>query len=76
MIRQRIEQLRALMKQNGITAYLVGSNDFHLSEYVCDYFKDRQYLSGFTGSAGVLVVTADIAGLWTDGRYFLQAEQE
>lgn len=76
MIQQRIEQLRALMKQNGITAYLVGSNDFHLSEYVCDYFKGRQYLSGFTGSAGVLVVTADVAGLWTDGRYFLQAEQE
>ena len=57
-------------------AYLVPTADFHGSEYVGDYFKCRRYLSGFTGSAGTLVVTADMAGLWTDGRYFLQAGEQ
>lgn len=76
MISERIGQLRERMKRYGMDAYLVPTADFHGSEYVGDYFKCRQYLSGFTGSAGTLVVTADMAGLWTDGRYFLQAGQQ
>ena len=76
MIPERIAALRAKMKENGVDAYLVPTSDFHGSEYVGDYFKCRSYLSGFTGSAGSLVVTADMAGLWTDGRYFLQAEDQ
>ena len=69
----RLEALRRLMRGRGIDAYLVLTDDYHASEYVGDYFKSRAYLSGFTGSAGTLVVTAEEAGLWTDGRYFLQA---
>lgn len=72
----RITALRQLMRSRGIDAYLVLSEDYHASEYVGDYFKCRAYLSGFTGSAGTLVITADEAGLWTDGRYFLQAAQQ
>ena len=74
--RNRIEALRRLMKARSIDAYLVLTDDYHASEYVGDYFKCRAYLSGFTGSAGTLVVTADAAGLWTDGRYFLQAAEQ
>ena len=76
MIKERIAALRAKMKEHGVDAYLVPTSDFHNSEYVGDYFKCRSYLSGFTGSAGSLVVTADMAGLWTDGRYFLQAADQ
>ncbi|MCI8401478.1 MAG: aminopeptidase P family protein [Lachnospiraceae bacterium] len=76
MIAERINALREEMRKAGIDACLVPTNDFHGSEYVGDYFKCRRYLSGFTGSAGTLVVTADMAGLWTDGRYFLQAEEQ
>lgn len=76
MISERIEQLRERMRRYGMDAYLVPTADFHGSEYVGDYFKCRRYLSGFTGSAGTLVVTADMAGLWTDGRYFLQAGEQ
>lgn len=72
----RIRSLRNLMKMRGIDAYLVLTDDYHASEYVGDYFKCRAYLSGFTGSAGTLVITADEAGLWTDGRYFLQATEQ
>lgn len=54
---------------------LIPSSDFHGSEYIGDYFKARAWMSGFTGSAGTLVVTRDQAGLWTDGRYFIQAER-
>ena len=71
--RNRIEALRRLMKARGIDAYLVLTDDYHASEYVGDYFKCRAHLSGFTGSAGTLVVMENEAGLWTDGRYFLQA---
>ena len=73
MISQRLEKLRGLMAQRGIDAYIVPTSDFHESEYVGDYFKARKYMSGFTGSAGTLVVTAKEACLWTDGRYFIQA---
>ena len=76
MINQRIDKLRNLMKEKNIYAYIVPSSDYHQSEYVGDYFKSREFMSGFTGSAGTLVVTMDEAGLWTDGRYFIQAENE
>lgn len=76
MIQERLEKLRALMKDHHMDAYLVETSDFHGSEYVGDYFKCRAFISGFTGSAGTVVVTADKAGLWTDGRYFLQAAQQ
>ena len=70
---ERLEALRTLMAQRGIDAYLVPTSDFHDSEYVGEYFKCRKYLTGFTGSAGTAVITADDAGLWTDGRYYVQA---
>lgn len=76
MIKERINKLRALMNDKGIYAYLIPSSDYHQSEYVGDYFKSREYISGFTGSAGTIVITQDEAGLWTDGRYFIQAENE
>ena len=75
-MKERIEALRVMMNNNNIDIYLVPTADFHQSEYVGEYFKCRNYLSGFTGSAGTLVVTTKEAGLWTDGRYFIQAEGE
>ena len=75
-IRERIAALQAKMKEYTVDAYVVPTSDYHESEYVGDYFKARAYLSGFTGSAGVLVVTADKAGLWTDGRYFIAAAKQ
>lgn len=75
-VNQKIALLRAAMSRHDIAAYLVPSADPHLSEYVADHWKSREWLSGFTGSAGILVVTQDHAGLWTDSRYFLQAETE
>lgn len=75
-ISKRLGQLRTLMAQRGMDAYLVLSDDFHASEYVGEYFKCREYLSGFDGSAGSMVITATEAALWTDGRYFLQAEEQ
>lgn len=71
-----LNRLRALMKERNIDAYIIPTNDFHGSEYVGEYFKTRSFISGFTGSAGTCVVTLNSAGLWTDGRYFLQAEKE
>lgn len=73
MIQERIESLRELMAKRGIDAYLIPTADFHESEYVGDYFKCREFMTGFTGSAGTAVITAKEAGLWTDGRYFVQA---
>lgn len=64
------------MKEKGVDLYIIPTTDFHGSEYVNDYFKCREYVSGFTGSAGTLVVTQEWAGLWTDGRYFLQAKHQ
>lgn len=72
----RISALRELMKGRGIDAYIVCTDDFHGSEYVGEYFRSREYLSGFTGSAGTLVVALDSAALWTDGRYFIQAKAQ
>lgn len=73
---EKIARLRGLMEKHGLFAYIVGSEDCHGSEYVGEHFRVREYLSGFTGSAGTLVVTADEARLWTDGRYFIQAERQ
>ena len=76
MITQRLEKLRGLMSEHHIHYYIIPTNDYHLSEYVGDYFCARKYMSGFTGSAGVLLVGRDTAGLWTDGRYYIQAERQ
>lgn len=76
MIRDRLARLRNKMREKGIDYYMIPTSDYHNSEYVNDYFKVREYYSGFTGSNGTLVVGADSAGLWTDGRYFIQAENE
>lgn len=75
-VTERITALRKLMKEKKIDAYLVPTDDFHGSEYVGDYFKCRRYITGFTGSAGTAVIMQDMAGLWTDGRYFIQAAQQ
>ena len=72
--RDKIAALRRLMAERGLAAYLVPSTDPHQSEYVPECWRRRAWASGFTGSAGDLLVTAREAGLWTDGRYFLQAE--
>lgn len=75
-IRERMERLQRSMKESGIQWYYIPTGDFHNSEYVNDYFKGREFLSGFTGSNGTLLVSMEGAGLWTDGRYFIQAELE
>ncbi|MBE5872356.1 MAG: aminopeptidase P family protein [Lachnospiraceae bacterium] len=76
MIQKRLKALRELMKRENVQAYIVCTDDFHGSEYVGKFFKVRAFLSGFTGSAGTLVVLEKEAALWTDGRYFLQAGQQ
>ena len=76
MIYERVAALRKIMQRKKVDAYIIPTADFHQSEYVGDYFKCREYMSGFTGSAGTLVITLDKAGLWTDGRYFIQAESQ
>lgn len=75
-MKRELELLREKMRETGVDACLIPTSDFHGSEYVGDYFKCREYISGFTGSAGTLVITLDEAGLWTDGRYFLQAAKQ
>lgn len=75
-IKERLGKLRKCMKKKGIDVYYIPTNDYHSSEYVGDFFKCREYISGFTGSAGTVVVTENEAGLWTDGRYFIQAEKQ
>ena len=76
MISKRLRRLREKMKEKGIDAYIIPSSDPHQSEYVANRWKSREWISGFTGSAGIVVVTSDHAGLWTDSRYFIQGEQE
>jgi Xaa-Pro aminopeptidase len=68
--------VRAALQQHGLGAVIVPSQDPHQSEYVADHWNAREWISGFTGSAGTAVVTTAEAGLWTDSRYFLQAERE
>lgn len=72
----RIEKLRKVMQEKKIDCYIIPTDDYHQSEYVGEYFKFREYMTGFTGSAGTAVFTKEKAGLWTDGRYFIQAEKE
>ena len=67
-IQEKLAVLREKMKENNMDIYMIPTADFHQSEYVGEYFKSRSYMSGFTGSAGTLVVTLTEAGLWTDGR--------
>ena len=72
-MKKELELLQGVMRENGVAICIVPTNDFHGSEYINEYFRSRQFISGFTGSAGTLVVCEDSAYLWTDGRYFLQA---
>ena len=75
-IRQRIRKLREYLLENGIDVFLFPTADYHASEYVAPFFRTREYFCGFTGSAGTLLVSAQEALLWTDGRYFIQAARE
>ncbi|MCT9979645.1 aminopeptidase P family protein [Acinetobacter sp. I-MWF] len=72
----KLENLRTIMKKYQQDAFIAMSADPHMSEYLPDYWKIRQWLTGFTGSVGTIVVTQDFAGLWVDGRYWVQAEQQ
>ena len=76
LITRRLEKLRSLMEEKGINYYYITTADYHNSEYADDYFKEREFMSGFTGSNGNLLIEKEKAGLWTDGRYFIQAENE
>lgn len=71
-----LQRIRQRMLEEETDAWLVVNNDYHQSEYVGDYFKCREFISGFTGSAGSVLILQNEAGLWTDGRYYLQAERE
>ena len=73
---KHLEQLREKMRERGIDVYVVPTSDYHESEYVSEHFACRRYITGFTGSAGTAVVTMEKAGLWTDGRYFVQAAKQ
>lgn len=75
-INNRLEELRKLMAERKIEAYIIPTSDPHQSEYMADFYKEREFISGFTGSAGTAVITTDEAKLWTDSRYFLQADKE
>ncbi len=75
-IKNRISLLRSVMKQHGISACIIPSTDPHASEYIADCWKDREWISGFDGSAGTVVITLSSAGLWTDSRYFLHAADQ
>ena len=75
-VKKRIEELRNEMRERGIEAYIVPSSDPHQSEYVAERYTARTFITGFTGSAGTAIITLTEAGLWTDGRYFIQAESQ
>ena len=75
-ISEKIDALRKRMREENIDIYYITSNDFHNSEYVGDFFKCREFISGFDGSAGSVVISMEEAGLWTDGRYFIQAGKQ
>ena len=76
VIADRINEMKEILKKAGVDFYIVPTADFHNSEYVNEYFKVREFLSGFTGSNGTLVISQEETGLWTDGRYFVQAAKE
>ncbi|MDE5592117.1 MAG: aminopeptidase P family protein [Helicobacter sp.] len=73
---KRIQELRTIMKSQNIDAYFILTSDPHLGEYLPKYWKNREWISGFSGSSGTIVITQDYAGLWSDGRYWLQAQKE
>ena len=75
-MKKEVLELREKMKANGVDVYYVPSGDYHSSEYVNDFFKAREFMSGLTGESGELIVDDEGAYLWTDGRYFLQAERQ
>lgn len=75
-INERLAKLREIMKQEGISACIVPGTDPHASEYIADFWKEREWISGFDGSAGTAAVTLDKAGIWTDSRYFLQGAEQ
>lgn len=75
-INERLEKLRNLMRERNIDAYIVPTSDPHQSEYLSDYYRTREFISGFTGSAGTALITMNEALLRTDSRYFLQAAKE
>lgn len=75
-VNDRIQALRSKMESHGFAAYILPSNDPHQSEYVAEHWKSRVWITGFDGSAGTAIVTPDHAGLWTDSRYFIQAEHQ
>lgn len=76
VIAGRLSKVRDIMKSGGVDIYVVVTGDYHISEYAGDYFKEREFITGFTGSAGTAVITQDDARLFTDGRYFVQAEKQ
>lgn len=76
IIAGRLARVREIMKAEGIDIYVIVTGDYHISEYAGDYFKEREFITGFTGSAGTAVITQDDARLFTDGRYFVQAEKQ
>ena len=76
VIQDRLARLRVKMNRDGVDGYLIPTADDHSSEYVADHYKVREFYSGFTGSAGTLIVLRDCAALWADGRYYIQAEHE
>ena len=73
---EKLKQLRTLMNERNMDVYMIPTSDFHETEYVGEHFKARSFMSGFTGSAGTLIVCRDCAALWTDGRYFIQAANQ
>lgn len=73
---QKIEKIRSMMKENKINAIIIPSSDPHISEYVSEHWRTRAFVSGFSGSAGSVLITDDMSGLWTDGRYYVQAANE
>lgn len=75
-VKTRIQKLRDMMDEAGIDVYILSNSDPHQSEYMADHWKVRSFISGFTGSAGTVVITKDDGGLWTDGRYYIQAEKQ
>ena len=75
-IQHRLEALREQMRKHNISAMIIPTDDAHMSEYVANYWKVREWISGFTGSAGKVVVTLNWSGLWSDSRYFIQAPEQ
>jgi Xaa-Pro aminopeptidase len=75
-VQEKLSAIRKAMQDRQLAAYIIPSGDPHQSEYVAAHWKSRQWISGFTGSAGTVVITHDHAGLWTDSRYFIQAEEQ